>query len=116
VSLAAVLEHPLVVATAGTVPRHHTEVLLQRHGLRLPTGCVETLEVAVARALVRRSDAVWFTPERTPQVDLDDGVLVRLDVPAPGTAEPVGLLRRSVAEPVPPADELAAVLRELAAG
>ena len=114
VSLAAVLEHPLVVATAGTVPRHHTEVLLQRHGLRLPPGCVETLEVAVARALVRRSDAVWFTPERTPQVDLDDGVLVRLDVPAPGTAEPVGLLRRSVAEAAPVADDLAAILRDLA--
>ncbi|KAE8763384.1 LysR substrate-binding domain-containing protein [Georgenia thermotolerans] len=116
VPLAAVLEHPLVVATAGTVPRHHTEALLQRQGLRLPGGCVETLEVSVARALVRRSDAVWFTPERTPQVDLDDGVLVRLDVPARGTAEPVGLLRRSVAEPAPLADDLAAILRGLAAG
>ncbi|MFD1505561.1 LysR family transcriptional regulator [Georgenia yuyongxinii] len=114
VSLPAVLAHPVVVATAGTVPRHHTEVLLQRHGLHLPAGCVETLEVSVARAIVRHTDAVWFTAERAPQVDLDDGLLVRLDVPTPGTAEPVGVFRRSVDEPSVVTDALLSTLRTLA--
>lgn len=114
VSLAAVLDHPVVVATAGTVPRHHAEELLRRHGLRLPSGRTETLELIVAREIVRRSDAVWFAPERAPQADLDDGVLVRLDVATPGSAEPVGLLRRSMAEPSAARDDLAEILRELA--
>lgn len=114
VSLAAVLEHPVVVATPGTVPRHQTEELLQRHGLRLPPGRTETLELSVARELTRGSDAVWFAPGRAPQADLADGVLVRLDVDTPGPAEPVGLLRRSLAEPSAPRDDLAEILRTLA--
>ncbi|MGO4204633.1 LysR substrate-binding domain-containing protein [Rhodococcus sp. TAF43] len=115
-AMPAVLEYPLVVATAGTVPRHHTEVLLQRHGLHLPAGCVETLDVTVARTLARRGNAVWFTPERVPQTDLDDGTLVRLPQPTPGTAEPVGLFRRPAAESSAAIEELAGILRELADG
>ena len=116
VSVPAVLDHPLVVATAGTVPRHHTEGFLARHGLRLPSGIIETLDVSVARGLVRTGDAVWLTPERVPQGDLDDGTLVRLPVPTPGTAEPVGLLRRTSADTPVAAEELVAILRELAVG
>ncbi|MDH6282561.1 LysR substrate-binding domain-containing protein [Prescottella agglutinans] len=114
VPMPAVLDYPLVVATAGTVPRHHTEVLLQRHGLHLPAGCVETLDVTVARTLTRHGDAVWFTPERVPQTDLDDGTLVRLPQPTPGTAEPVGLFRRATADSPAAVEELAGILRELA--
>ncbi|QBJ96816.1 LysR family transcriptional regulator [Rhodococcus sp. ABRD24] len=114
-SMPVVLEYPLVVATTGTVPRHHTEVLLQRHGLHLPAGCVETLDITVARTLTRRGDAVWFTPERVPQTDLDDGTLVRLPQPTPGTAEPVGLFRRTLTESPSATEELVAILRELAA-
>ncbi|TSD49952.1 LysR family transcriptional regulator [Rhodococcus sp. KBS0724] len=114
-SMPRVLEYPVVVATAGTVPRRHTEVLLRRHGLTLPSGCVETLDVSVARTLARRTDSVWFTPERVPQTDLDDGTLVRLPQSAPGTAEPVGLFRRA-SEPAVGVETLAGILRRLAAG
>ena len=114
-SMPRVLEYPVVVATAGTVPRRHTEVLLRRHGLTLPSGCVETLDVSVARTLARRTDSVWFTPERVPQTDLDDGTLVRLPQAAPGTAEPVGLFRRA-SEPAVGVETLAGILRRLAAG
>lgn len=113
VPMPRVLEYPLVVATAGTVPRRHTEVLLRRHGLHLPAGCVETLDVSVARTLARRSDSVWFTPERVPQTDLDDGTLVRLPQSAPGTAEPVGLFRRTSEQSAGTAT-LAGILRRLA--
>ncbi|WP_430335227.1 LysR substrate-binding domain-containing protein [Rhodococcus sp. ACT016] len=114
VPMPTVLEYPLVVATAGTVPRHHTEVLLQRHGLHLPSGRVETLDVTVARTLARRGDAVWFTPERVPQTDLDDGTLVRLPQSTPGTAEPVGVFRRATGESPAAVETLAGILRELA--
>ncbi|WP_336872912.1 LysR substrate-binding domain-containing protein [Rhodococcus qingshengii] len=113
VSMPRVLEYPVVVATSGTIPRRHTEVLLQRHGLHLPAGCVETLDISVARTLARRSNAVWFTPERVPQTDLDDGTLVRLPQPAPGSAEPVGLFRRTSA-PAAGTETLAGILRRLA--
>ncbi len=47
---------------------------------------------------------------------MDDGTLVRLPVPTPGTAEPVGLLRRTSADTPVAAEELVAILRELAVG
>ncbi|WP_455275316.1 pca operon transcription factor PcaQ [Ralstonia thomasii] len=99
VSMQGVLDYPLVIAAPDTVPRHHTEALFQTHGLRLPAGVTETLSVSVARLLARRSDAVWITPERAALDDLSQGWLTRLNLPTPGTAEPVGLLRRSAATP-----------------
>ncbi|HEV3106728.1 MAG TPA: LysR substrate-binding domain-containing protein, partial [Trinickia sp.] len=99
VSLQAVLGYPLVVAPTGTVPRLHTDAFFDAHGLRVPPNCTETLSVSVARLLARRSDAVWITPERAAQDDLDQGVLVRLDLPMSGAEEPVGILRRSDAAP-----------------
>ncbi|RVW00164.1 LysR substrate-binding domain-containing protein [Rhodococcus xishaensis] len=110
----AVLEYPMIVATAGTVPRHHTEVLLQRHGLSLPSGRIETLDVTLARTMARDGDAVWFTPERAPQTDLADGTLVRLPQPTPGTAEPVGVFRRATPDSATAVEEFAGILRELA--
>lgn len=108
-SLQAVLDYPLVVATPGTVPRHHTDALFQTHGLRLPTGVTETLSVSVARLLACRSDAVWITPERAARDDMAQGGLVRLSIPTSGTKEPVGLLRRSTHTPT----ELAAAFMEM---
>lgn len=108
-SLQAVLDYPLVIATPGTVPRHHTEALFHTHGLRLPAGVTETLSVSVARLLACRSDAVWITPERAAHDDLAHGGLLRLNIATSGTKEPVGLLRRSAATP----SELAGAFMEL---
>ncbi len=113
-SLQAVLDYPLVIATAGTVPRHHTEALFQTHGLRLPPGTTETLSVSVSRLLACRSDAVWITPERTARDDLEHGWLARLDIPTSGTKEPVGLLLRSAAESTALARAFMETLAELA--
>lgn len=113
-SLQAVLDYPLVIAMPGTVPRHHTETLFQTHGLRLPAGVTETLSVSVARLLACRSDAVWITPERAAQDDLSQGWLTRLNLPTPGTGEPVGLLRRSAATPSELAGAFMDTLRALA--
>ena len=108
-SLQAVLDYPLVIATPGTVPRHHTEALFQTHGLRLPTGVTETLSVSVARLLACRSNAVWVTPERAARDDLQRGGLVRLDIATSATKEPVGLLHRSASVP----SELASAFMEM---
>ncbi len=109
----AVLEYPLVVAPAGTVPRLHTDAFFDAHALQVPATCTETLSVSVARLLARRSDAVWITPEFAARDDLARGELAQLPLAVTKAEEPVGLLRRSSGEPSQAVEALAAILREL---
>jgi DNA-binding transcriptional LysR family regulator len=111
-SVQDLMTHPLVVYSEGTIPRHHTESLLSGLGLRLPATHTQTLDLAVARALVIRSDAVWFTPAGAVRDELLSGVLVRLRVATAGTEEPVGLVLRSGVELSVAQRTLAALLRE----
>ena len=106
------MAHPLVVYSEGTIPRHHTESLLSGLGLHLPATHTQTLDLAVARALVLRSDAVWFTPAGAVRDELLSGVLVRLRVASAGTEEPVGLVLRSGVELSAAQRTLAALLRD----
>jgi DNA-binding transcriptional LysR family regulator len=108
----AVLGYPLVVYGEGTIPRHNTESFLSARGLVLPTHALQTLDVAVARALVAVSDAVWITPLGAARDELADGRLVRLRIDTTGTEEPVGLLLRSEAEASALRSAMAALLRE----
>jgi LysR family transcriptional regulator, pca operon transcriptional activator len=111
----AVLEHPLVVYSEGTIPRHTTESFLSAWGLKLPSGRrLDTLDVAVARLVVRDTDAVWFTPLGAAADDIARGALVRLPLATPGTEEPVGLLLRSEAQLPVHAREFMAHVRALA--
>lgn len=113
VSPQAVLDYPLVVAPAGTVPRHHTDAFFDAYALRVPANCTETLSVSVSRLLARRSDAVWITPEFAARDDLASGELARLNLPVSNAEEPVGLLRRSAGAPSERVEALAEILRDL---
>jgi len=108
----AVLDYPLVVYGEGTIPRHNTESFLSARGLVLPSNALQTLDVAVARALVVVSDAVWITPLGAARGELAEGRLVRLRIDTTGTEEPVGLLLRSDAEASALRSAMAALLRE----
>jgi DNA-binding transcriptional LysR family regulator len=110
----ALLDYPLVVPGAGTAPRHEVDGFFAAHGIALPPGRTETQSVTVARALTLVSDAVWITPRHPVQLDLDRRWLHRLNVPVPGSAEPVGILSRSGAAPSELASQLMETLRELA--
>lgn len=113
----AVLDYPLVVYNEGTIPRHTTESFLSSWGLKLPPARrLDTLDVAVARLLVRETDAVWFTPLGAAQDDISGGTLSRLPIATPGTEEPVGLLLRNDAELPVHAREFLAQVRALARG
>ena len=114
-SVQDVLRHPLVVYGEGTIPRHHTESFLSGLGLRLPAHVTQTLDLSVARALLVRSDAIWFTPIGAAWDDLASGHLRRLAIDTAGTEEPVGLLMRSDAEPSAARQTLIALLREAGA-
>ena len=94
-ALDAVLGFPLVIAGERTAPRHHTEAFFETHGLSVPEGAIETQSASVARLIVAGSDAVWIVPQRVAQSDIDAGLLVQIDVPAPQGVEPIGILRRS---------------------
>lgn len=107
-----VLSFPLVVYGEGTIPRHNTESFLSALGLTLPAATLQTLDVSVARALVRMSDAVWITPLGAARAELEDGRLVRLPIATPGTEEPVGLLMRSDADPSALRGAMAGLLRD----
>ena len=109
----ALLDYPLVIPGAGTAPRHLAEGFFQAHGIALPPGCTETQSVSAARALTLLSDAVWITPRHAVQLDIDSGWLCPLGIPVPGSAEPVGLLRRSGANLNELAEQLMDILREL---
>lgn len=109
----AVLDYPLVVAPAGTVPRLHTDAFFDAHALQVPATSTETLSVSVARQLARRSNAVWITPEFAARDDLARGELARLPLAVSNAEEPVGLLRRSAGEPSEAVEALAEILREL---
>lgn len=91
----ALLDYPLIVPGAGTAPRHDVEGFFAANGVVLPPGRTETQSVSVARALTLVSDTVWITPQHPVQLDLDRRWLRRLNVPVPGSAEPVGILYRS---------------------
>ncbi|MET3497289.1 LysR substrate-binding domain-containing protein [Variovorax boronicumulans] len=108
----AVLGYPLVVYGEGTIPRHNTESFLSARGLALPAHTLQTLDVAVACALVAVSDAVWITPLGAARGALAAGRLVRLRIDTAGTEEPVGLLLRSDAEASALRGAMAALLRE----
>ena len=111
-SIHAVLEFPLVVYSEGTIPRHTTESFLSAWALKLPaTRRLDTLDVAVARLLVRETDAVWFTPLGAATDDLARGTLARLPLATAGTEEPVGLLLRSEGEAPVHARDFMAQLR-----
>lgn len=112
--LQRIIEYPLIVSTRGTVPRHNTESFLRSRGLGLPSNCLETMSVSVARLVAKGGDAVWFTPIGAVRDDILDGTLLRLPVVTEGTEEPVGLLRRSEAQLGQCAVSLMKILRETA--
>ena len=96
-ALAAIGAHPLVLPPAGTLIRQVADGFLRRHGISAQAGLVETLDSALARALVLQADNLWFTPRGAVQADLAVGALCRLS-PDLTPEEPVGLMLRT--EPV----------------
>ena len=92
--LARLGAHALVLPPAGTLIRQVADNFLRRHGVVPLAGTVETLDTALARALVLQTDNLWFTPRGAVQADLDSGALLRLGVDLT-PEEAVGLMLRT---------------------
>ncbi len=93
-ALAAIGAHPLVLPPAGTLIRQVADGFLRRHGISAQAGLVETMDTALARALVLQADNLWFTPRGAVQADLDAGTMLQLS-PELTPEEPVGLMLRT---------------------
>ena len=93
-ALAAIGAHPLVLPPAGTLIRQLADGFLRRHGIDPRAGVVETMDPALARALVLQADNLWFTPRGAVQADLDARTLLRLS-PELTPQESVGLMLRT---------------------
>ena len=93
-AFAAMGAHALVLPPAGTLIRQLAEGFLRRHGIEPRGGVVETMDTALARALVLQADNLWFTPRGAVQADLEARTLLRLS-PELTPEEPVGLILRT---------------------
>jgi len=91
--LSAMAQHLLLLPLPGTLIRQVADGFLTRHGIAPRGGVIETLDSALARALVLEGDALWLTSLSAVRTDLAAGAMQRLDV-AITPEEPVGLLLR----------------------
>ncbi|HEY2019978.1 pca operon transcription factor PcaQ [Paraburkholderia sp.] len=92
-------QFPIVLPPFGTLIRQSAESLLSAWGVPPLSAFVEVLSVSTGRALALENGAVWFVPRSAVEYELAHGMLVRLPLPAAGTREPVGLIRRSDTQP-----------------
>jgi len=105
--------HPLILPLAGTLIRQIADAFLQRLPSQAPPACLETLDVALSRALVRKGDYLWFIPKDAVHADLADGVLSELPLRI-DPDEAVGLYA-SVDNQDPELQQLLVLIREVAA-
>ncbi|MFF7399146.1 LysR substrate-binding domain-containing protein [Achromobacter sp. NPDC008082] len=93
--LADILHWPLAVPAQGSIPRHSLESLLARHGLGLPSGCLETADAYLGSLVTQTTDTVWAAPTSAVKRLASSGTLTVLPIATQGTEEPIGVLRRA---------------------
>lgn len=110
-TLAQVLDYPLVVPLKGTVPRQNVEAWIATAGLKIPANCIETMSVSLANRLVKQSDAIWCTPVGAVRAAVAAGSLALPPVSPAAQQEAVGLLRRADSISPPQAGEFVRLLK-----
>ncbi|HJV61418.1 MAG TPA: LysR substrate-binding domain-containing protein [Albitalea sp.] len=90
-ALSALASLPLVLPPPGTMIRQLADGFLARCGIAAPAGVVETLDTALARAMVLEADHAWLTPLDAVRRDLADGLMLRLEADI-APEESVGLM------------------------
>jgi len=80
-----------------------------------PADTIETVSHAFGRVLTRQSDAVWIISHGVVALDLHEGILAALPVPASETRGAVGLTLRAETERRPGPRRFAETVRAVAA-
>jgi LysR family pca operon transcriptional activator len=113
-SAAQLSAQPLVLPLGGTLIRQLADSHLAASGISPRNGVVETLDTALARALVQSGDHLWFTPASAALAEVEAGTLARLPMSIT-PEEPVGLIIRTDSLHSPALDTWLAAVRQAAA-
>lgn len=99
--LRALMDWPVIYPPSGAAIRLLVDRLLLAHGISSVPHMIETVSGGFGRVFTHESDAVWIISRGVVWNELADGRLVKLPFDTSLTRGPVGLMRRSEAEPGP---------------
>jgi len=105
---------PLILPLPGTLIRQVADSYLASQGVVSTAGVIETLDIALSRALAQSGDHLWFTPSGAAAADIAAGTLTRLPLNIT-PEEPVGLMTRTDSTPSATLAALLAAVRQAAA-
>ncbi|GAB1576462.1 pca operon transcription factor PcaQ [Bordetella petrii] len=108
--------YPLIMPPAGTLIRQSAESMIAELGIVTPAGTLESLSVSLNLAVTLHNDAIWFVPSSLVEHEVASGLLARLPMPAGGTDEPIGLIRRTDIALSPAGASLLDALRQVGLG
>ena len=92
--------YPCVLPPSGTLIRQVADGFLARHGIAASAGRIETLDIALARAMVLQGDHLLRSLRRARCSPTSSGALVRLP-PRLTPEEAVGLMLRTDRSRIP---------------
>lgn len=107
--------YPMVLPTPGTFIRAAADTFFTSNGIAPSARCTETLSSSVAGALMRESDAVWFSPEGIVAHDVSSGRAAVLCIDTLGTTASVGLSTMGATPPGPAVQAFMDIVRQRAA-
>lgn len=114
-SLADLMDQPLILPRQETSLRRQIDEGFRQMGLRAPSNVVESVSIVTNRALVLRADYLAVWPVRLAQFESDLGLVEPLDIALPTTRRPIGISTRRDARLSPAAETVISALRVAAA-
>lgn len=105
-------DHPVILPPPDAIIRPVVEQYFLTHGMEVPQAAVETVSLALGRALVRASPAVWFISGGVVAEEVEAKTLVPLPLGRLAQPGPVGLTLRSGQVPTDALTQLMVALRE----
>lgn len=106
--------HPLMLPPAGAAISASVRGWLHSVGLTDPQPAFENVSLAFGRAVVLRSDTVWFISEGVVRPEIDAGALAILPIRNELLGGPVGISLREGDDPAPQVQALIAALEQAA--
>lgn len=104
---------PVILPTRDAIIRRLVDDYVASLGLSGLQPAFETVSLAMGRALLRRSDAVWFISRGVIADEVERGELVLMPAAAKYLSGSVGLTRRQDSRPNPALDALVAIAKQV---
>ncbi|KNE24576.1 MULTISPECIES: LysR substrate-binding domain-containing protein [Achromobacter] len=95
ITASTLASYDLVLPPIGTLIRQSADSVLAALGAPERASVISSLSVSLNLQLTLHNEAIWFVPASLVESYVIDGELMRVPMPAGGTDEPIGLLRRT---------------------